>query len=130
MFLANFLTPWALLAVPVILYLLPYLRRWSLRDIPGPPGAALSNLWLLYQSRRGRRFLAVDEAHKKYGTMVRIQPDHVSIASPEAIPIVYGHGNGFMKACVFRAETITALSSVTEDDMLMRTIQRVLRRLC
>ncbi len=39
----------------------------------------------------------MDEAHKKYGKFVRIQPNHVSIADADAIQIVYGHGNGFLK---------------------------------
>ncbi|KAI4155609.1 MAG: hypothetical protein LQ340_000882 [Diploschistes diacapsis] len=98
-----FFTPWALLFLPILYYVLPYLRNWSIRSIPGPPGAAFSNLWLLYQSRLGRRYLSVDRAHKKYGTFVRIQPDHVSIASPDAIPIIYGHGNGFLKAQYYDA---------------------------
>lgn len=52
----------------------------------------------MYQARRGRRYVAVNEAHKKYGTFVRIQPNHVSIADDKAIPIIYGHGNGFTKS--------------------------------
>ncbi|KAK5084291.1 hypothetical protein LTR05_005367 [Lithohypha guttulata] len=42
--------------------------------------------------------MAVDECHKKYGKVVRIQPNHVSIADDSAINIIYGHGNGFLKA--------------------------------
>lgn len=98
MFLSFFFTPYALLALPVLYYLLPYLRNWSIRDIPAPFPAAWSNLWLLYQCRKGIRFLAVDEAHKKYGTLVRIQPNHISVADAEAIPVIYGHGNGFLKS--------------------------------
>lgn len=98
MFLSFLFTPYSLLLLPVIYYLLPYLRNWAIRDIPAPFPAAFTNLWLLYQCRRGRRYLAVDNAHKKYGPLVRIQPDHVSVADPEAIPIIYGHGNGFLKA--------------------------------
>jgi benzoate 4-monooxygenase len=98
MFLTNLLSPWLVLALPVLFYLLPYLRNWSIRDIPGPIVARFSNLWLLWQCRNGRRFLAVDKAHKKYGTLVRIQPNHVSIADDEAIQAIYGHGNGFLKA--------------------------------
>lgn len=98
MFLSFLFTPYALLLLPIIYYLLPYIRNWSIRDIPAPFPAAFTNLWLLYQCRRGRRYLAVDNAHKKYGPLVRIQPDHVSVADPEAIPIIYGHGNGFLKA--------------------------------
>jgi benzoate 4-monooxygenase len=97
MFLENFMTPWALAALPVLFFLLPYLRNWSIRDIPSPFPAAWTNLWLMYQCRRGRRYLAVDAAHKKYGKVVRIQPHHVSIADDTAIPLIYGHGNGFLK---------------------------------
>lgn len=91
------LTPYAIFAIPVLFYLLPYLRNASIRDIPAPFPAAFTNLWLMYQCRRGRRYLAVDEQHKKLGKFVRIQPHHVSIADPAAIPIVYGHGTGFLK---------------------------------
>lgn len=98
MFLSFLFTPYTLLLLPIIYYLLPYIRNWSIRDIPAPFPAAFTNLWLLYQCRRGRRYLAVDNAHKRYGPLVRIQPDHVSVADPEAIPIIYGHGNGFLKA--------------------------------
>ncbi|KAF1989634.1 cytochrome P450 3A3 [Aulographum hederae CBS 113979] len=98
MFLSFLFTPYALLAIPVLYYLLPYIRNWTIKDIPGPSAAAFSNLWLLYQCRQGRRYKAVDEAHKKYGPLVRIQPHHVSVADAEAIPVIYGHGNGFLKS--------------------------------
>jgi len=97
MFLSVLLSPYTLLLIPVLYYILPYLRNWSIRSIPGPFAAKLSNLWLLYQCRRGRRYLEVDRAHKRYGTLVRIQPSHVSVADADAIPIIYGHGNGFLK---------------------------------
>lgn len=97
MFLSFLFTPYILALLPVLYYLLPYLRNNAIRDIPGPPLAAFSNLWLLYQCRKGKRYKSVDKAHGRYGTLVRIQPDHVSIADEEAIPTVYGHGTGFLK---------------------------------
>ena len=97
MFLSFLLTPYSLLLLPIIFYILPYLRSRAIRDIPGPPLATISNLWLLYQCRRGRRFRSVDDAHSKYGELVRIQPNHVSIANHEAIPIIYSHGGGWLK---------------------------------
>jgi benzoate 4-monooxygenase len=97
MFLSILNTPYALLALPLFYYLLPYLHKWSLWSIPAPFPAAFSNLWLMYQCRRGRRYQAVDDAHKRLGPVVRIQPNHVSIADPDAIQIIYGHGNGFTK---------------------------------
>ena len=96
--LDNILTPYALLVVPVLFYLLPYIRNWSIRDVPGPFAARFSNLWLMLQARRGKRYLAVDAAHKKYGRLVRIQPNHVSVNDDKAIQAIYGHGNGFLKA--------------------------------
>ncbi|OJD33800.1 benzoate 4-monooxygenase [Diplodia corticola] len=98
MILDVLFTPWALLALPVLYYLLPYLRDKAIRDIPAPFPAQFSNLWLLWQVRKGSRYLAVHDAHKKMGKMVRIQPHHVSIADVDAIPLIYGHGNGFLKS--------------------------------
>lgn len=92
-----FFSLFILLALPVLYYLLPWFQNKSIRDIPGPWLAAFTNLWLLYQCRKGKRYIAVDEAHKKYGVLVRIQPNHVSIADDQAINSIYGHGNGFLK---------------------------------
>ncbi|KAI4120474.1 MAG: hypothetical protein LQ347_007087, partial [Umbilicaria vellea] len=103
MFLSFLVSPYTILLLPVLYYVLPYVRSQAIRDIPSPFPAAFTNLWLLYQCRRGRRYLAVDDAHKKYGTLVRIQPDHVSVADAEAIPIIYGHGNGFLKSDYYDA---------------------------
>jgi len=97
MFLSFLITPYSLLLLPFIFYLLPYVRSHAVRNVPGPLPAAFSNLWLLYQCRCGRRFAAVDAAHKKYGKLVRIQPNHMSIADNEAISVIYSHGGGWLK---------------------------------
>ena len=55
MFLTSLLSPYAVLLLPVLYYILPYLRNWSIRSIPAPFPAQFTNLWLLYQARRGRR---------------------------------------------------------------------------
>jgi len=97
MLLSPLSTPYTLLLIPLIYYLLPYIRSRAIHDIPSPFPAAFSNLWLLYQCRRGRRYLAVDNAHKKYGPLVRIQPEHVSVADASAIPVIYSHTGGWTK---------------------------------
>jgi benzoate 4-monooxygenase len=92
-------SPYSLPAAVFLFYVIPYFTsNSSIRDIPGPFAAKFSSLWLLLQARRGRRYLSVEHAHQKYGKLVRIQPNHVSIADASAIPIVYGHGNGFLKS--------------------------------
>lgn len=96
-----FLSPWALAAAPVLVlayYLYPYLVQYAaLKGIPAPFPAQFSNLWLLYVVRRGVRSEVVDKLHQKLGPVVRIQPNHVSVADDDAINVIYGHGNGFLK---------------------------------
>ncbi len=84
--------------------------RDPLRDVPGPFLARWTSLWLAYQVRMGRRYLVVDALHKvsrdkvilyvflivhlqKYGPIVRIAPNHVSVAHKDAINVVYGQGS-------------------------------------
>ena len=97
MILDALLTPYTAVVLVLLYYLVPWLKRWHYLDIPAPFPASFSNLWLLYQCRRGRRYQAVHDAHQKYGKLVRIQPNHISIADDSAIQAVYGHGNGFLK---------------------------------
>lgn len=100
MSIADFiLTPYAIPFAVILFFLVPYLTaNTQLQSIPGPFFAKFSSLWLFLQARRGNRYLRVDEAHKKYGKVVRIQPDHVSVADDSAINAIYGHGNGFLKS--------------------------------
>lgn len=96
--LASPLGAYLALAALVGYYLIPYLQRWHLADLPAVGLSAWTNLWLLLQTRNGSKFLAVDQAHKKKGKIVRIAPNHTSIADDAAISTIYGHGNGFLKA--------------------------------
>lgn len=73
-------------------------RNTELNDIPAPWPAQFSNLWLLLVCRRGNRYQVMDEMHRKLGPLVRIQPNHVSVADETAIASIYGHGNGFLKS--------------------------------
>ena len=90
--------PIGLLAV-LAYYLRTYFVTYDhLRDIPAPFPAQFTNLWLLSVCRRGARYRIVNDVHGKLGKMVRIQPNHVSIADDDAIPVIYGHGNGLLKS--------------------------------
>ena len=89
--------------LPILYWVVPYRSNHDYDDIPGPFLARFTNLWLLYQSRLAQRSLAVDEAHARYGKVVRIAPNHISIADSDAIQEVYGHGNGFLKSSFYDA---------------------------
>lgn len=95
------------LSVPIIIlvfYIIPYIAdTQSIRSVPGPWLAKFTNAWLGRVSARGHRSETVHELHKKYGTFVRIAPNHVSISDPDALQVVYAHGNGSLKSDFYDA---------------------------
>lgn len=79
-------------------YLVPYFTTYRhLKHIPGPAVAKFSNVWLALGARQGQKYAWVDYAHRRYGKIVRVGYNHVSIATPEGLQTVYAHGNGFLK---------------------------------
>lgn len=107
--------PFILLGLAVAYYLVPYLQKSHLRDIPSAGFSAFTNVWLLLQARWGHKYKTIDDAHKKYGKLVRISPTQVSIADDAAIQAIYGHGNGFLKAYVISNPIITASKLTTSQ---------------
>lgn len=85
-------------------WVVPYFTTYRhLKHIPGPFVAKFSNLWLALGARKGQKFAWVDFAHRKYGKVVRVGFNHVSIATPEGLHVVYAHGNGFLKDHFYEA---------------------------
>ncbi|CUA69925.1 Benzoate 4-monooxygenase [Rhizoctonia solani] len=78
-------------AVPYLYDPYEYRRRFS-----GPPLAGFTNWWMFYLIRTGHHSELVQQLHEKYGTFVRLGPNHISIADPEALEVVYGHA--FLKS--------------------------------
>ncbi|KAI0294428.1 cytochrome P450 [Russula brevipes] len=98
--LIVFLVP----AVVVLVHFIPWLvDPHGLRSFPGPWVARFSDLWLGRVAQHGHRSEVVHEMHQKYGTFVRIAPNHLSISDPTALQIVYAHGNGSLKANFYDA---------------------------
>lgn len=73
---------------------------WSLRHIPGPFLASITNFQRVWWVKTGRAHLYHQAVHAKYGDIVRIGPHMVSISNPEAIPTVYPIRPGFPKVHV------------------------------
>ncbi|RDB28044.1 Benzoate 4-monooxygenase [Hypsizygus marmoreus] len=91
-------------SVIVIAHVVPWLYdSHGIRLYPGPLLAKFSDLWLGVVSKNGHRSEVIHEIHKKYGPFVRIAPNHVSIADPDALAIVYAHGNGALKSQFYDA---------------------------
>lgn len=69
----------------------------SLRTIPGPFFASFSNVLkvlAVYKDAMPQWNIAV---HRKYGSVVRIGPKHVSFSSPEALQIIHGSRQAYPK---------------------------------
>lgn len=71
--------------------------RKGLHDIPGPFIASFTNLWKVmgvYDGNMPRQNVAV---HEQYGSVVRIGPNHVSFASPQAFSIIHSSRQAYAK---------------------------------
>lgn len=78
-------------------YLLWNKFQSGLVSIPGPSLAAYTKLWRVYNVWCGSAHLDAIALHKKYGNLVRIAPNHVSVADPKWIPIFYGTKEDYTK---------------------------------
>ncbi|KAF2676486.1 cytochrome P450 [Lentithecium fluviatile CBS 122367] len=79
----------------------------GLNAIPGPFTASFCNYWKVmsvYKSDMPQRNMAV---HRKYGPVVRIGPNHVSFASPEALVTIHGSRQAFPKSDFYKQTVAT-----------------------
>jgi hypothetical protein len=80
--------------------------RSPLKNIPGPFLAKLTHLWRLVLVSGKQSSLTLRELHNRYGPVVRIGPNVLSLADPKWIRIVYATRGGFEK--VRSAQQITS----------------------
>ncbi|CCO31116.1 Benzoate 4-monooxygenase [Rhizoctonia solani AG-1 IB] len=78
--------------VPYLLDPYDYRRRFS-----GPWLASFTNWWMANTVQGHNHSEVIRQLHDKHGTFVRIGPNHISIADPEAHEAVYGHSSGLLK---------------------------------
>jgi hypothetical protein len=64
-----------------------------LSKIPGPILAAITSLYYTFHEFCGDRHIFIDGLHRKYGPIVRIGPNYVSISDPAAVKEIYGVGS-------------------------------------
>ena len=87
----------ALLSLVLAIYAL-YLRYLHpYRDVPGPFLATISPFWKVRAALKGTFYKDITSGHERYGKILRIAPDEVSISDPEAIKQIYGHAAKFTK---------------------------------
>lgn len=64
-----------------------------LRHIPGPPLACLSAIPLFLISLTGERARWMVNAHKKYGPVIRIAPNKISVSASSGVKAIYNNKN-------------------------------------
>lgn len=76
--------------------LVGYLR---LRHIPGPFIPSISNIPRLYWVLTGRAHDIHIALHERYGSLVRMGPNMVSVGDPKEIGKIYGITGRYKKVC-------------------------------
>ncbi|KAI5457521.1 cytochrome P450 [Mariannaea sp. PMI_226] len=99
--------PYVLSLATLSLLVFPVIRYWwdpnGLRKFPSPSIAGFSSFWRVWHNLHYKHYAAVDDAHKRLGTHVRIAPNHLSILDPRAPNDVYGHGANMLKEAWYDA---------------------------
>ncbi|VTT64825.1 unnamed protein product [Fusarium fujikuroi] len=94
--------PWAYLTAALVGLLVTklLLNKYGngLNGIPGPALAAFTDLWRFLDVYRRRPEVTQIALHEKYGSVVRLGPNTVSIADPAAIQTIYAHNSGYTKS--------------------------------
>ncbi|KAL0930186.1 uncharacterized protein CTRU02_215006 [Colletotrichum truncatum] len=82
----------------VIIQVLYNLFFHPLSRYPGPRLAAITPLVHVYYFVAGDAVLWLDRLHRKYGEVVRVEPDRLSYIAPQAWKDIYGHATATRKA--------------------------------
>ncbi|OLN97830.1 Pisatin demethylase 8 [Colletotrichum chlorophyti] len=90
-----------LLPVLLVAHLLRARYLAPLRRYPGPLLASTTRLWKVWSTASGHTHLDHVALHRKYGPVVRIAPNEVSISSPEAARQVLSAGKRFYKTAFY-----------------------------
>ncbi|KAF9891923.1 hypothetical protein FE257_002886 [Aspergillus nanangensis] len=89
----------------------------GLSHIPGPYLASLSDLWLLVHYTR-RKGLQERSLHDRYNSpLIRLGPNTVSVADPEAVKIIYGWKPVLQKSHLYISQYVTAEDGSVLDNV-------------
>jgi hypothetical protein len=86
-----------------------------LRSIPGPRLAAYTKLWRLHDVYKGSSHLTAIALHTKYGKLVRIAPNVISVSDPAEIPKIYGIKGDFTKTAFYPIQAISWRGKVQQN---------------
>jgi hypothetical protein len=93
----GFSNPYIYVLLPSLLYIIYIKYLTGISHIPGPFVASISNFWKIkaaWDEDMPRRNIAL---HRKYGPLVRIGPNMISVDDPSALNTIYGFKPIYLK---------------------------------
>ena len=93
--------PTAFLLVFVV-YLLKNRYNHGLQKYPGPFVASLTDWWRFFDVLGRRPDITHNRLHRQLGDIVRLGPNALSFANPQALKTIYGPNKGFIKVILTR----------------------------
>lgn len=72
-----------------------------MKSVPGPLLGRLTGFYITFLEFAGHRATTVAALHRKHGRVVRLAPDQLSFASPEALKDIYGANSKFTKGPIY-----------------------------
>lgn len=91
----------------IVLHLLRNKFQRHLVSIPGPPLAAYTKFWRVYNVWGGQAHQTAMDLHRKHGHLVRIAPNVVSVGDHSYIPIIYNIKENYTKSDFYPLQYIT-----------------------
>ncbi|KAF9690597.1 hypothetical protein EKO04_011491 [Ascochyta lentis] len=96
--------------VLAIQYVVAYLKS-PLKKIPGPFLAKFSNIWRFYNHYGQTHIETQKELHERYGDVVRLGPNTVSIADASLLKTIYSTRGTFLKSDYYSSTVNDALQN-------------------
>lgn len=98
--------------VPIFVAFILFRLLWNkyqrhLVSIPGPTLAAYTKFWRLHDVWKGKAHLTAIDLHRKHGPLVRIAPNHVSVADPSYISVFYNIKENYTKSAFYPIQCIS-----------------------
>ncbi|KAF7933325.1 hypothetical protein BELL_0129g00150 [Botrytis elliptica] len=122
---------WALITIPVSLYILSTISLAMidpLRHIPGPFLARFTRVWYCWEIYKGHFERTNQQLHTRYGPIVRIAPHEYSIDDVNAAKVIYSIGGAsFPKTSwylTWQPSTLFPASLFTELNPHTHSVQR------
>lgn len=72
-------------------------RYWRLRQVPGPVLASVTDLWRFSIQYRGPILPTLLDLHRRYGSLVRIGPNTVSVSDAAYVNMIYTNKGDYIK---------------------------------